>query len=106
MKAFFIRGQRFSVLPALSKTGILTVLIVPGSFNTPLYLEFVELCLAHMNPFPAENSVLVMDNSAIHMSARIREMCEDCGVICVYLPLYSPDFNPIELAFSKIKASI
>lgn len=64
-------------------TGILTVLIVEGSFNTELYLEFIQLCVAKMNPFPADNSVLVMDNCSIHMNARVREMVEARYVICI-----------------------
>ena len=69
-------ANSFSVLPAISIEGILTVLIIEGSFNTALYLEFIELCIAKMNPFPEDNSVLVMDNCPIHMNARVREMVE------------------------------
>lgn len=80
-----------------------------------------------MQPFPARNSVLVMDNCAIHKVAGIRELVEErsafpCpihlvslgsnastvnrGIRLMYLPPYSPDFNPIELAFSSIKAHL
>ncbi|KAB5590974.1 hypothetical protein CTheo_5590 [Ceratobasidium theobromae] len=105
-KAFFARGKRYSILPALSITGILATLIVQKSFNSALFLEFLELCLASMNPFPDDNSVLIMDNCAIHNDPAIREMIEARGMVCMYLPSYSPDFNPIELAFSKIKSSV
>lgn len=76
-----------------------------------------------MNPFPAKRSVVVMDNCSIHHDEEVRRLIEDeCGVctdVCwslkvlptyvkgarlVYLPAYSPDFNPIEEAFSFIKA--
>jgi hypothetical protein len=120
-----LRGS-YSVLPALSLSGILTVLIVKESFNAPLFLEFIELCLAAMNPFPADNSVLVLDNCAIHKSPEVRAMAEaryvgfqllpstgsysnkilPSGVVLVYLPSYSPDYNPIELSFSKMKAGV
>ena len=57
-----------------------------------------------MNQWPLPNSVLVVDNASIHKVAGIREMVEERGARLLYLPAYSPDFNPIELAFSTIKA--
>jgi len=62
--------------------------------------------LPECNPFPAANSVIVMDNASFHHSERIRQMCEKTGVKLVYLPPYSPDFNPIEEFFSELKAFI
>ena len=56
-----------------------------------------------MNEWPLPNSVLVVDNAAIHKVAGIRELVEGCGAHLLYLIVYSPDFNPIELAFSSIK---
>jgi len=115
-------SRRFSVLPALSLDGILAVKIVEGSFTTELFKGFISGLLDHMNPFPGPNSVIVMDNCRIHRSRAIREMIEEqlviqCfgfpaadwssrGMVCEFLPGYSPDFNPIELAFSKFKAYI
>ena len=57
-----------------------------------------------MNKWPLPNSVLVVDNASIHKVAGIREMVKEHGARLLYLPAYSPDFNPIELAFSTIKA--
>lgn len=56
-----------------------------------------------MNKWPLPNSVLVVDNASIHKVAGIRELVEESGMRLLYLPPYSPDFNPIELAFSTIK---
>ena len=110
------------MLPALSLDGILAVKIVEGSFTTELFKDFIDGLLDHMNPFPGPNSVIVMDNCRIHRARAIREMIEErlvvqCfdfpttdqfsrGMMCEFLPSYSPDFNPIELAFSKFKAYI
>ena len=49
------------------------------------------------------NSVVVMDNCAIHHVDEVRRLLEDAGIMLVDLPPYSPDFNPIETAFSHIK---
>lgn len=53
-----------------------------------------------MSPFPGPNSVLVLDNCAIHTSQAVRDAIEDAGCILEFLPPYSPDFNPIEESFS------
>ena len=57
-----------------------------------------------MLPFPQKNSVLVMDNARIHHNEKIISIVEEFGGRVLFLPPYSPDFNPIELAFSVIKS--
>ena len=57
-----------------------------------------------MQPWPLPNSVLIMDNAAIHRVDGVWEMVEAHGSRLIYLPAYSPDLNPIEEAFSSIKA--
>ena len=56
-----------------------------------------------MNKWPLNNSVPVIDNASIHNVAGIREAVEEHGARLLFLPSYSPDFNPIELAFSTIQ---
>jgi transposase len=86
------------------------------------FKSFIQELLDQMNPFPQKNSVIALDNCAIHKGAEIRELVESrsviktsnstahqsvsSGMLIVFLPPYSPDFNPIELAFSSIKAHI
>jgi len=57
-----------------------------------------------MNPFPGKNSVLVMDNAKIHHDEEMINLIERIGCRILFLPPYSPDYNPIELAFSTLKA--
>ena len=59
-----------------------------------------------MNPFPGPCSVLVMDNAPIHHNGRVAEIVESAGCLLIYLPAYSPDFNPIEKGFSVFKSSL
>ncbi|KAJ2932941.1 hypothetical protein H1R20_g4170, partial [Candolleomyces eurysporus] len=101
---YFIRGQRYSILPALSLDGILHPDVIPRSYTAEIFNGFIEGLLDNMNPFPAPNSVIVMDNASIHKSEDLRRMVEARGMRLVFLPAYSPDFNPIEEAFSAIKA--
>lgn len=76
---------RYSVLPALSLDGMLFLKVVEGSFDGQLFLAFITDLLDFMEPFPSNNSVLVMDNCAIHKSDAIREVIESRYVGSHYL---------------------
>lgn len=67
----------FSLLPALSLEGILYAQIVRGSFNGNTFKIFLRGLLTCMNRYPAPNSVLVMDNCAIHHVEGVQEMCDE-----------------------------
>ena len=95
---------RYSILPALSLDGILHVEIYDRAVTGDDFRLFVTRLLEHMQPWPLPNSVIIMDNAAIHKVEGIREMVEAHGARLIYLPPYSPDLNPIEEAFSSIKA--
>ena len=101
---FQFRGTKYSILPALCLDGILHLEVVENAITGADFCRFVEDLLPRMNEWPLPNSVLIVDNAAIHKVAGIREMVEERGARLLFLPAYSPDFNPIELAFSSIKA--
>ena len=67
------------------------------------FLAYVEHVLI---PDLAEGDIVIMDNLASHKVAGVRELIEAAGARLLYLPPYSPDFNPIEMAFSKLKAAL
>jgi transposase len=76
-------------------------LVVEGSTNGTVfqtYLEDVPL------PTLRRGQVVVMDNLSAHKAERVRDLIEGEGCELIYLPPYSPDFNPIEGAFSKLKS--
>ncbi len=97
-------GAKYSLLPAISLDGILHLEVVEGAVTGTDFRRFVQGLLPLMNEWPLPNSVLVIDNASIHKVAGIREMVEERGMRLLYLPAYSPDLNPIELAFLTIKA--
>ena len=72
----YLHYHRFSVLPAISLDGILTVKIVEGSYDSDSFARFIDGLLYHMNPFPGPNSVIIMDNCRIHKSDLVREIIE------------------------------
>jgi hypothetical protein len=76
---------RYSVLPALSLDGILHISIVQGSFNYKSFAKFIEGLLMQMNPFPAPNSVIVMDNCRIHKSPLVLDMIHEAYINCYHL---------------------
>lgn len=104
--ARFHRGPRYQILPAYCQDGILLSRVYEGGTDAAWFEDFVEQLLHHCRPYPEPKSVLVMDNATIHHSPRVRELCEAAGVVLVYLPPYSPDFNPIELFFAVLKSYI
>ena len=59
-----------------------------------------------INSYPSDNSVIIMDNAKIHHDADFISLLEGLGCHVVFLPPYSPDYNPIETAFSTVKAWI
>jgi len=103
---YFVRGTRYSILPAISLDGVLHLDIITHSWTAEEFRKYIDILLDQMNPYPLRNSVLIMDNASTHHFEGLREMVEACGRHLIYLPPYSPDFNPIEEGFSAMKAWI
>jgi transposase len=86
---------------ALRRSGMTAPMMLDGPMNGAAFLAYVEQVLA---PTLRPGDVVVMDNLPAHKSAPIRAAIEATGATLLYLPPYSPDFNPIENAFAKLKA--
>jgi transposase len=98
------RSERWSILPAMTIDGYLAFEIYQGGFNQERFNAFLrEKVLPQCTPYPGPRSILIMDNASIHHHPDVTSMCEDAGVHLVYLPPYSPDFNPIEQSFKVLK---
>lgn len=101
---FLVRGTRISTVTALSSEGIIDYQFTTGTVNGDKFIDFVRgNLIPNMQPYPASNSILIMDNCAIHHVSEIKEMLESAGILVIFLPPYSPDYNPAELLFSYIK---
>ena len=99
----FARGERIS---AICNAGLLDVKTVTGTSDGDTFYDFVHThLLPHLMPFNGQNpnSVVILDNCSIHHTAYITKTIEEVGAIIHFLPPYSPDLNPIEEAFSKVK---
>lgn len=94
------RWETTTFLGALRTTGFVAPLTIAGPLNGAVFLAWVE---QHLAPTLAPGDVVVMDNLSSHKVPGVREAIEARGAAVLYLPPYSPDLNPIELAFSKFK---
>lgn len=94
------RGMNTTLLSSLHPEGMGPSMAVEGATTREVFEAYVEHFLA---PTLRPGQVVVMDNLGAHRPRRVRELIEGRGCELVYLPPYSPDFNPIEEAFSKVK---
>ena len=102
-----IRGKRMSCIAAMSTRGIEDVDIYEGSINGEIFSSFIARSLVPLlQPFDGKNSrsVVLMDNASIHHVEQVATLIQNTGAILRYLPPYSPDYNPLEESFAKIKA--
>ncbi|MDA5240480.1 IS630 family transposase [Agrobacterium sp. MAFF310724] len=88
---------------ALRLTGMTAPFVYDGAMNGNVFLAYVEQVLS---PTLQTGDVVVMDNLPAHKAAGVRDAIERAGAKLMFLPPYSPDFNPIENAFSKLKAML
>jgi transposase len=94
-------GANITLLSSMTLEGMGPSLAVEGATTKAVFEAYVERVLA---PSLRPGRVVVMDNLSSHKSSRIRELIERRGCELLYLPPYSPDLNPIEEAFAKLKA--
>ncbi len=94
------RGKNTTLLSSITVGGMGPSLAVEGATTARVFETYVEKVLV---PELHVGQIVVMDNLGAHRPKRIRELIEGQGCKLLYLPAYSPDYNPIEEAFAKIK---
>jgi transposase len=92
--------RKFTLTMAISSKRVVHWQLIPGSANTKTFADF----LTHMPITDIAEPLLLMDNVAFHKSRHVRGIMDTLGVQVAYTPPYSPEFNPIEMAFSVMKA--
>ena len=95
--------QTTTMLSAIRCAGVIeqATLTFPGATNATIFRGYVERCLA---PALKPGEIVIMDNLSSHKVKGVREAIESVGADLWYLPPYSPDYNPIEKLWSKVKA--
>jgi transposase len=115
LRAWAPRGQRaigavptghrrpHTVLATLTSAGMGPTMLVEGPADRAVFETFVaEWLLPVLRP----GQTVVLDNNSVHHSRRARDLIEQAGCQLLFLPTYSPDCNPIELAFAKLKSQL
>lgn len=93
-------GPNITLLAALTPQGIGPALTIPGAVDGAVFAVYAQRVLA---PSLRPGQVVILDNLSAHKREEARLAVEAVGARLLFLPAYSPDFNPIELAFAKIK---
>jgi transposase len=96
-------GRPTTLIAALAPDGLGAAMTLEGAANTAAFTAYVrELLCPTLRP----GQIVILDNVSFHHAAPIRELIEARGCRLLFLPPYSPDFAPIEHAFSKLKAAL
>jgi transposase len=97
------KWQVTTMIGAMRMSGGCAGLVFAGATDTAAFMAFLENCLV---PQLKKGDVVVMDNLSCHKSSRVEQAIAGAGARVRYLPPYSPDFNPIEKMWSKVKGSL
>lgn len=107
VKRMLQKSERWSLLPAYTIDGFLEPMIKHGSIlQTDFEDWLINRLLPQCNRWPGDRDILIMDNCSTHKSQNVIDACNDHGVTLIFLPPYTPRFNPIEAAFHDLKAYI
>jgi transposase len=99
----FKRGSNISVISALGLQGVGASMMIEGAINAPVFDAYVDHFLV---PTLRPGNIVLLDNVKFHYSKSAIKSIEAAGAAVLYLPAYSPDFNPIEECISKIKETL
>jgi transposase len=95
--------KTITFVAGLRNDGMVAPFVIDGPMNGLTFVSYIEQCLV---PTLDRRDVVIMDNLSAHKAAGVRDAIEAVGATLRYLPQYSPDFNPIEQSFSKLKAHL
>jgi len=95
--------KTITFVAALRRRAMVAPLVLDGPMNATTFVTYLKECLV---PELKRGAVVMMDSLPVHRVAAVREVIEAAGAKLRYLPKYSPDLNPIEQAFSKLKSHL
>ena len=95
-----MRFERESILSTFRLNGEMCPLVFEGTLNKELFAEYLKKLKSYL----ADDDTLLMDNSSVHKSKLVLDTLRDLNIKYIFLPRYSPDYNPIELLWSYMKS--
>jgi transposase len=96
-----VRFERKSILSTIRLNGEMCPIVFNGTLNKEIFAQYIKTCLA---PALSAEDILLLDNSSVHTSKLVKDTLKEYGIKYLYLPRYSPDYNPIELLWSWMKS--
>lgn len=96
-----VRFQRESILSTMRLNGETCPLVFSGTLDKELFATYIR---TQLKPTLAADDVLLLDNSSVHRSKLVVDTLDACGIKVLWLPRYSPDYNPIELFWAYLKS--
>jgi transposase len=99
----FYRGKKLTMIGAIKQGEVLATKTIERSMKSDDFLEFIQV---YLSPKLKPGDVVVMDNLNSHHRKEIKEIIESVGASVAYLPVYSPEFNPIEMMWSQLKSFV
>jgi len=96
--------RHVTLLGALAQDGLAAMMSIEAATSTPVFLAFLDQVLLPELARSRPGATIIMDNLSVHKSSHVRARIEAAGCRLEYLPRYSPDLNPIEPCWSKLKA--
>lgn len=100
VKEKFQKGTNLTTIATMTQQGVSEMLCVEGAANGAILAHFIR---TQLHSVLTKNHTLILDNASFHHSKIVQKAVAECGCHVRFLPSYSPDFSPIELAFSQIK---
>jgi transposase len=97
------RGDTVTLMAGIGCSGLIAPMILHGSLTGEVFAQYFE---QHVIPSISKNDIIVIDNLSAHKTKAVAKIAKEAGVAFLYLPPYSPDLNPIELAWTKLKTLI
>jgi transposase len=97
-----VRYERISIISTVRLNGETLPMMFPGALDSAVFSKYASYLNDHLGP----GDILVMDNLSAHKSADSMKALKDAGINVLYLSPYSPDYNPIELMWNKIKTFV
>ena len=94
-------GDSITLIANIHQNNLITPILIINNLTKPTFINYVERCVV---PELRAGDVVVLDNLGAHRMADVQRAIEAAGAWVLFLPPYSPDLNPIELAWSKVKA--
>lgn len=96
-----VRFERKSVLSTICLNGQMCPFLFSGTLNKELFSAYIK---TQLKPTLADDVILLLDNSSVHKSKLVLEALRECKINYLFLPRYSPDYNPIELLWTFMKS--